>query len=149
MKEERRVCTRRFTFKAGLGVLFFWSGGLLSVAQTKIDSPRELWAALKKALLADNGEEYFKSNVRNSELNPSLKGVVLTVLSNGESSKAILAMSDAKTAEVTLVILQGNAKFQLKAGTEIEFVSDGLEFTKTPFMLTLVLHKLLSTTPLP
>ncbi len=142
------MSTRRLAVCSTVAALYFWQSAFLSLAQTKNDPARELWAALKKALLADNGDEYFRTTVKNAEMTP-LKGLVIAVLPNGEAKKAMVTMSDAETADITLILPQGKAKMEVKAGAEIEFTGVAVAFTKTPFMFTVDLIKVIQIVPRP
>ena len=113
-----------------------------SVAQPKGGVSQELWAALKQALLADNGREYFRTYVKDSVWSPPLRGFVLSVLSGRIGRKILLAMSDTLTAEVTVLIAPDAADTKATVGNEVEFVVAAVGFVKSPFMLTVELVEL-------
>jgi hypothetical protein len=122
---------------AVLGTMILSGAGRQSGTQAEADPERALWSALKRALTNADADEYFETHLKNSEL-PPLKGAVTTAVLNQGVSKIVLAMSDADTAEVTLIVHEGDVKVKTKPnkGAEIEFSGEAVEFTKTPFMLT-------------
>jgi hypothetical protein len=105
-------------------------------ALAQADPQLALWSAIKRQLTAEDGEEYFKSYVKNSAI-PPLRGTLVSALINEGVSKLILAM-DSITPEVTLILHNGDVKVKSKpkAGTLIEFKGVAIDFTKDPFMLT-------------
>jgi tetratricopeptide (TPR) repeat protein len=101
-----------------------------------------LFKSVQDALKAPNGEQYFESSVKGAGLPGGANGVArfkgklveAVPAKNPEQLK--LAISDADTAEVTLVFeepLTGSAP----KGTELEFEGVGTTFTAEPFNLTL------------
>jgi hypothetical protein len=65
-----------------------------------------------------------------------LKGTLTSAVFNKGVSRLILALSDSTTAEVTLVLHNGNVKVKAESGTQIEFEGVAVDFTKDPFMLS-------------
>ena len=119
-------------FAVTLAVTVLFSSGFAS-AQTD-EQMRTLWSNLKKQLSSANGEEYF-NYVKNSAL-PTLKRTLISGTFRGGVSKLILALTDSKTPEVTLILHNGDMKVTAEPNSQIEFQGMAVEFTKNPFMLT-------------
>jgi hypothetical protein len=108
---------------------------VLAPAQT---GPEEaLWAGLRKGLSAENGEEYFTANLKDSAL-PYLNGTVANATVNEGVSRLVLNMAQASQPEVTLVVHHLGWRIALgpKPGTRVRFSGVGQDFTRQPFMLT-------------
>lgn len=122
---------------AALAAMILTATPRQSGTQAGTDPEQTLWTRLKQALTRDDGDDYFNTHVKNAEL-PPLKVVVTTALMNQGVSKIVLAMSDAGTPEVTLIVHGQTVrmKTQPQAGAELEFHGEAIEFTKAPFMLT-------------
>ncbi len=107
-----------------------------AIAQRPGADARKLWAALKQALLADDGDEYFRTHLKDAVLSPLLRGFVVSIIAGAQRPKILVALSDRTTAEVTLLIEREATDSKVKAGDEVEFLSVGVGFVKSPFMLT-------------
>ena len=97
------------------------------------------WLATKKAL-TDGGEAYFKESMADAAM-PKLKGKVLDGKPACNPKSLILALSDDKTPEVTLV-LDTPVKGKPTVGVDITY--DGAiakAFTATPFNLTMEMEQ--------
>jgi len=92
------------------------------------------WKAIKDALMAPNGMEYFETGVKGAEL-PQLRGKVVSMKPALRPKEVVLEMDGDSSQDVTLKFetpLPGKAE----PGTEIRFVGIPSAFTKEPFMLT-------------
>ena len=95
-----------------------------------------LWIAVKKALIDTGGEEYFKTSVKDAAV-PPMKGKVLSMKPATKPKEIVVAVADATTPEITIVIADGGSlPGTAEPGTEIEFEAVAKAFTKDPFMLT-------------
>lgn len=106
-----------------------------------VDPPHALWAAMKRALSAPDGEKYFQENVKDSAL-PMLIGTVISSSPSDRPSLFVVAITDAATREVTLRLTDDAGKeahlnSPVMQGSQIRFEGVGAAFTKEPFMLTL------------
>src|SRR5260221_7698576 len=111
---------------------------LSAPAPAQIDDPqRALWMALKRQLTGPDALEYFESSMHQCVL-PRLKGALISALINPGVSKLTVALADSSTAEVTLVVHNGNVKWKSdpQPGVQIEFEGVASDFTAGPFMLT-------------
>ena len=95
-----------------------------------------LWIAVKKALIDTGGEEYFNTSVKDAAV-PPMKGKVLSMKPTTKPKEIVVAVADATTPEITIVIADGGTlPGSAEPGTEIEFEAVAKAFTKDPFMLT-------------
>ena len=100
-----------------------------------------LWIAVKKALVATDGEDYFKSSVLDAGV-PKMKGKVLSHTPALKPKEIVVAVADATTPEITIKIADGGfLPGKADPGTEIEFEGTAKAFTKAPFMLTVEVEK--------
>ena len=98
-----------------------------------------LWLNVKTALTADNGEQYFQTQMKGTEV-PNLRGKLISQSPATRPKELVLGISDPNTPEVTLRLsapLPGKAD----PGTEIEFSGVPAEFAKNPFMVTFDVEK--------
>ena len=65
-----------------------------------------------------------------------LKRTLTSALFNQGVSRLVLGLSDATTAEVTLVLHNGDVDITSELGAQVEFQGVAIDFTKDPFMLT-------------
>src|SRR5215472_2996888 len=126
-------------------------GGLRPILAQKDDagrSSKHLWSTIKASLVAPDGVDYFKENLKGTMLPGGAAGVTLftaTLLSAKpaeQPSVLVVAISDSTTPEVTLQIKDAEWKDThlngpLVRGSVIQFEGVGMSFTKEPFMLTL------------
>lgn len=97
------------------------------------------WQATKKAL-TEGGEAYFKESMADAAM-PKLKGKVLDGKPACNSKSLILALSDDKTPEVTLV-LDTPVKGKPTVGVDITYEGAiAKAFTATPFNLTMEMEQ--------
>lgn len=95
-----------------------------------------LWIAVKKALIDTGGEEYFNASVKDAAV-PPMKGKVLSMKPTTKPKEIVVAVADATTPEITIVIADGGSlPGTAEPGTEIEFEAVAKAFTKVPFMMT-------------
>ena len=95
-----------------------------------------LWIAVKKALIDTGGEEYFKTSVKDAAV-PPMKGKVLSMKPATKPKEIVVAVADATTPEITIIIADGGSlPGTAEPGTEIEFEAVAKAFTKEPFMMT-------------
>jgi hypothetical protein len=93
-----------------------------------------LWEyGIKKRLLADDGEQYFASSMKNTSV--ALKGYVIGQDPPERPTSVFLAMSDRSTREVTLN-LDEPFKYPAGRGTLLHFKGVPTSFTKEPFRVT-------------
>ena len=108
--------------------------------QVNINAVHALWLSIKKQLTAPNGEEYFTNALENADLH-LLIGTLISATPEGQPTTIVLAMSDSTTPEVTLRFKDNNGKDShingpLMRGSQIQFESIPVAFTKDPFMQT-------------
>jgi hypothetical protein len=108
---------------------------------------RDLWSVIKRSLVAADGEDYFKENLKGSIVPGGAGGLNLftgTLLSAepaAQPSVLVLAISDSANPEVTLRFKDAEWKDThlsgpLMHGCIIQFEGVPASFTKEPFMLT-------------
>jgi hypothetical protein len=98
-----------------------------------------IWLNVKSLLTADNGDQYFQSQMKGTEVQ-NLKGKLISQSPATRPKELVLGISDPNTPEVTLKLsapLPGKAD----PGTEIEFSGVPVEFSKSPFMVTFEVEK--------
>jgi hypothetical protein len=105
------------------------------------DKYKALWLSIKSQLTAPEGEKYFDESVMDTLLPPLRGHLVSSVLRDGES-KLVLGLSDPDTPEVTLIVRHRRTEVKQPPteGSIIEFSGVGSEFSKEPFMLTLLVR---------
>lgn len=127
--------TFRILLTAGL---LFWMPNLTA------DTARPdlaLWLNIKRALLGENGSEFFEKSFKNALVPGGANGVrtfKATLVSATPSSKPmvlLVAVSDHTTPEATLN-LSGSLKKSVKPGAEVEFQGVPVAFSRAPFMVT-------------
>jgi len=97
------------------------------------------WLATKKALV-EGGDAYFKESLADAQM-PKLKGKVLDAKPACNSKSLILALSDDKTPEVTLV-LDTPIKGKPTAGVDITWEGAiAKTYAATPFNLTMEMEQ--------
>ncbi len=93
-----------------------------------------LWKAIKDQLTADNGQQYFETQLKGSAP-PQMIGKLVSMKPAVNPKELVLAVSTPDTPEVTLKLetpLRGKAD----PGTELKFQGIPSAFTKDPFMVT-------------
>jgi len=106
------------------------------------DRQLQLWLTIKRQLTRPDGERYFESSMKDSVIPAGangvsmLKGTLTSALFNKGVSRLVLGLSDATTAEVTLVLHNGDVDITSELGAQVEFQGVAIDFTKDPFMLT-------------
>lgn len=99
-----------------------------------------LWMGIKKQLADTGGDQYFENSLKSAAV-PPLKGTIVEAKPACRSKELILALSDAKNAEVTLK-LDAALTGKPELGQEIQFEGVPSAFTKDPaFMLTMDAEK--------
>jgi len=106
------------------------------------DRQLQLWLTIKRQLTRPDGERYFESSMKDSVIPAGangvsmLKGTLTSALFNQGVSRLVLGLSDATTAEVTLVLHNGDVDITSELGAQVECQGVAIDFTKDPFMLT-------------
>jgi hypothetical protein len=106
----------------------------------------QLWSVIKQSLLSEKSQQYFDDGIRDALL-PRLKGTVVSATPTVNPAVIVLALSDQKTAEVTLHLIERmprkpndrkptSFRGRIDTGDEVEFSGIGTSFQKSPFMLT-------------
>ena len=98
------------------------------------------WLATKKALV-EGGDAYFKENMADAQVPVKLKGKVLDGKPACNSKSLIVALSDDKTPEVTLVL---DTPIKGKPTTGVDITWEGAvakAYTATPFNLTMEMEQ--------
>ncbi len=104
--------------------------------QLRRENPQlALWLDLKELLTAENGEEYFNSQVKGTKL-PRLRGYLVAQDPPERPKTLVLALSDKTTREVVLNLDQP-FRYPAPAGTALQFEGVAVSFTKQPFRLVL------------
>jgi tetratricopeptide (TPR) repeat protein len=111
--------------------------------QAKLDASPELklWWTIQQALIADNGQSYFDSSVKDAELPGGandvkmFKGTVISMDPADKPTKVVLGVFDATKPDATLVY-EEPVIATAKVGDMIEFSGTAESFTKDPYMLT-------------
>ncbi len=98
------------------------------------------WLAIKGALSAPDGQQYFTSSLESAAI-PALKGVIVESKPACYPTEILVAVPepDQKTAPVAEITLKFDPAFKGKplVGQEFKFVAVPSAFTREPFMLTL------------
>jgi tetratricopeptide (TPR) repeat protein len=97
------------------------------------------WLDVKKAL-TDGGEAYFKDNMADAQM-PKLKGKVLEGKPACNSKSLIVALSDEKTPEVTLLL---DTPVKGKPTVDVDITWEGAiakAYAATPFNLTMEMEQ--------
>jgi hypothetical protein len=112
-----------------------------------------LWMKIKGALAADNGDEYFSGQLKDSQV-PKLRGTVVEAKCRAKEILVAVPLPDAQGAQKAEITLKLDAPVTGKPDVGSEFHWDKgvpTAFTKDPFMLTMDVEKAnlegLKTTP--
>ena len=103
---------------------------------------KKLWWTIQQALIADNGQSYFDSSVKDAELPGGandvkmFKGTVISMDPEDKPTKVVLGVFDATKPDATLVYEEPVTASTVKVGDVIEFSGTADSFTKDPYMLT-------------
>jgi hypothetical protein len=136
-----------------VGVAMLALSLVLSVAtsaQTRKPPPansREFWKIIKDALTAPDGQDYFENNLKGAMVPGGagglerLTGTLVSAEPAAQPAVLIVAISDARTPEVTLRLKDADwndthLNGPLMPGSVIEFEGVTISFVKEPFMLT-------------
>jgi hypothetical protein len=103
----------------------------------RVDPKLNLWSSIKRSLRSPEGEEYFESSLKDALL-PRLEGTLLAVSRREGSIWLTLALTDAATPEVTLILDSVGAKMkdEPKRGAQVLFEAVPITFAKEPLMVT-------------
>lgn len=101
----------------------------------QINGPRELWTAVRRELSGPDGEQYFQSSMKDTML-PPLIGKMISARRQGDRVVVGLDLSDARVAEVDLILQGAGTKIPVVYGLPIEFSAVAISFTKDPFLVT-------------
>jgi tetratricopeptide (TPR) repeat protein len=93
-----------------------------------------LWMGVKKRLTAENGSQYFESQMKTTSM-PALKGLLISARPAVRSKELILGLADPNTPEITLK-LDAPLKGKPELGCEVEFEGVAAAFQPDPFMVT-------------
>jgi hypothetical protein len=106
------------------------------VAQER-DPYKMVWRALKTALSAPEGTEYFRKELKGTSC-PRLKGIILSASLDRAVSKLVLGMTNSANPEVTLNIRNGRKKLKKPPPGRV-VIFEGLlaDFVNDPFMVTI------------
>ena len=106
------------------------------VAQER-DPYKMVWRALKTALSAPKGSEYFRKELKGTSY-PRLKGIILSASLDGAVSKLVLGMANSANPEITLNIRNGRKKLKKPPPGRV-VIFEGLlaDFVNYPFMVTI------------
>ena len=110
-------------------------------------SSREFWTIIKTALTAPDGQDYFEDNLKGAMVPGGAGGVDLltgTLVSAepvAQPAVLIVAISDAKTPEVTLRLKDSDwqdthLNGPVMPGSVIQFEGVPISFSQEPFMVT-------------
>ena len=101
-----------------------------------------LWMQIKGALTAENGEQYFASQLKDSGV-PQLGGVVVEGKPACRSKELVVAVPATGTAGPAEILIKLDTPLAGKpeAGSEIVWEGVPTAFTKTPFLLTMEAEK--------
>jgi hypothetical protein len=99
-----------------------------------------LWAKIKSALLASDGENYFESELKGSAV-PPLQGVVVEAKPGcrvTELRVAIVSLNDAQNSRPEVLLkLQKALTGKVEIGGEVRWSGVATAFSKEPFLLTM------------
>jgi tetratricopeptide (TPR) repeat protein len=115
------------------------AAGLNAILDANPD--KKLWYTIQQALIADNGQSYFDSSVKDAELPGGAQGVNMfkgTVISMDPAEKptrVVLGVFDATKPDATLVF-EEPVTSPVKAGDVVEFSGTAESFVKDPYSLT-------------
>lgn len=134
----------RLKSKTLLAALLLASTPVTLTSQDSDDDPRSdraLWRSIKRALQADNGEEYFETSFKGA-LVPGgtngwddFHGTVLSAEPRAKPSKLVVSIVDRKTPEITLR-LGAALKKEVHSDSDVWFHGVAMEFSRDPFMVT-------------
>lgn len=119
-------------------------------AQTQKPPPadsREFWRIIKNALTASDGENYFENSFKGAMVPGGadglerLTGTLVSAEPAAQPAVLMVAISDAKTAEVTVRLKDSDwndthLNGTLMPGSIIQFEGVPISFVKEPFMVT-------------
>src|SRR5579864_5069416 len=119
-------------------------------AQTQKNQPstsREFWRIIKASLTAPDGQEYFENSFKGAMVPGGadglerLTGTLVSAEPAAQPAVLIVAISDAKTPEVTLRLKDADwndthLSGPLMLGSVIQFEGVPISFSKEPFMVT-------------
>jgi Tfp pilus assembly protein PilF len=114
-------------------------------ARMASDPAFKLWYSIESSLKADNGQQFFASNMKDVEVPGGAQGVknfsgtVLTVDPPDRPTKVTLGVDDPTKPDATLEFSQPlppSALEKIKVGEKLEFGGVVDSFTKDPYVLT-------------
>jgi hypothetical protein len=123
-----------------LGLHSIASGSAQDANEERARPDLKLWATLKRSLTGDEGEEFFRQNVKDCVL-PVLVGTLISAAPPEAPSVLVIALSDLSTPDITLHLKDDTGKDAhlngpIMRGSQIRFQGAAMAFTKNPFMLT-------------
>lgn len=114
-------------------------------ARMASDPAFKLWYSIESSLKAENGQQFFESNMKEVEVPAGAQGVknftgtVITVDPPDRPTKVTLGVDDPTKPDATLEFSQplpASALDKVKVGEKLEFGGVVDSFAKEPFMLT-------------
>lgn len=105
------------------------------------DPGLKLWYAIKTNLTGDQGEKFFNSDVKDTEIPGGAQGVknfagtVISVDPPDRPTKIVLGVEDPTKPDATLVFSQPLPPNAVKVGDKLEFSGVADSYTANPFML--------------
>ena len=123
-----------------LGMHSIADGSAQDFNDEKVRPDLKLWATLKRSLTGDEGDEFFRQNVKDCAL-PVLVGTLISAAPPEAPNVLVIALSDASTPEITLHLKDNTGKDThlngpVMPGSQIRFQGIARAFTKDPFMVT-------------
>ncbi len=112
-----------------------------AVGSNAAQRQKRMWQAIKVALSAPNGAEYFRLNLDSTEIPGGtdglrrFKAVVLSSQPTVEPRVVLLAMTDEATVPEVMLQLKRPWQQPLPNGTEVEFSGIPRSFRLDPFLL--------------
>ena len=109
------------------------------------DPQFKIWYAIKQSLTGDQGDQFFASNMKDTEVPGGAEGVkdfsgtVISVDPPDKPTKVVLGVEDPAKPDATLEFSQpllAAALDKIKVGQKIDFSGVADSYTKDPYMLT-------------
>ncbi len=109
------------------------------------DPAFKLWYEIKQSLTGDQGDQFFGSNVKDTEIPGGAEGVknftgtVISIDPPDAPTKVVLGVEDPTKPDTTLLFskpLPASALDKIKVGQTLDFSGIADSYTKDPYMLT-------------
>ena len=114
-------------------------------ARINSDPAFKIWYAIKQSLTGDQGEQFFNSNVKETDVPGGAEGVkgfsgtIISIDPPDHPTKVVLGVEDPTKPDATLEFSQplaATALDKIKVGEKLEFSGVADSYTKDPYMLT-------------